>query len=581
MQRLTSVFGLLFCGFAAGADRPNVILIVTDDQGYGDMSCHGNPWLKTPSLDRLAAEGAQLEDYHVDPVCTPTRAALMTGRYSSRVGAWAVTEGRQLLSADEATMADLFAGVGYRTGMFGKWHLGDTWPYAPRFRGFQNVVRHLAGGIDEIGNPIGNDYFDDTYYRNGKPEKILGYCTDVFFAECERMISEPSEQPFFVYLPLNAMHGPHTVAEKYSVPFRAEGHSENRSKFFGQIINFDENLGRLLDLLESRKVADETIVIFMGDNGTAEGANGRFPDDGHNAGMRGKKGSVYEGGHRVACFVRWPARLQAGRKIHALTSCRDWLPTLIDWCNLDAVNLKRFDGQSLAPLLEGTVDDWPDRTMFVERQSDRPALEASVKGRGQYPHYAMLSEKWRMVDGEIYDIDNDPGQSTDLSAQHPNVVADMRSKYEEYFADVFADDVDYERFQIGVAEENPTRLTVRDWHPTDGNVIWKQEQLGDDLLEINGFWAVNVVRAGRYQVRLSRFPTDAPAPMGATNARIRIGDIDAAQSINSDDTSVLFDVELPAGNALLQSWLSDDRTSTRRGAYFADIQLMEKLDQPR
>ena len=350
----------------------------------------------------------------------------------------------------------------------------------------------------------------------------------------------------------------------------------NRSKFFGQIINFDENLGRLLDLLESRKIADETIVIFMGDNGTAEGANGRFPDDGHNEGMRGKKGSVYEGGHRVACFVRWPARLQAGRKIDSLTSCRDWFPTLIDWCDLKTVHPIRFDGQSLAPLLTGAEDDWPDRTMFVERQGDRPMLESSAKKRGQYPHYAVLSEKWRMVDGELYDIVNDPGQSKDVAAQHEDVVADMRSKYEDYFADVFADDAAYERFQIGAAEENPTFLTVRDWHPTEGNVIWKQEQLGDDSLVINGFWAVNVVRAGRYQIRLSRFPVDAPAPMGATLARIRIGDIDETQSIKLDDTSVLFDVEFPAGNAFLQSWLSDDQTNTRRGAYFADVQFMEK-----
>jgi uncharacterized sulfatase len=225
--------------------------------------------------------------------------------------------------------------------MFGKWHLGDTWPYAPRFRGFQNVVRHLAGGIDEIGNPIGNDYFDDTYYRNGVPEKINGYCTDVFFAECQRFIRRSSDKPFFVYLPLNAMHGPHTVAEQYSAPFKADGHGEVRAKFFGQIINFDENLGRLLDCLETNKLAENTIVIFMGDNGTAAGAGGRGAEAGFNAGMRGRKGSVYEGGHRVACIVRWPARLRARRQIEQLTSCRDWLPTLIDWCGLDAPQAMR------------------------------------------------------------------------------------------------------------------------------------------------------------------------------------------------------------------------------------------------
>ncbi|MCM2375227.1 sulfatase-like hydrolase/transferase, partial [Aporhodopirellula aestuarii] len=273
---------------ASNQTQPNVLIIVTDDQGYGDMSCHGNPWLKTPHLDRLHAESVRLQNYHVDPVCTPTRAALMTGRYSTRVGAWAVTEGRQLLRADEVTMADVFSASGYRTGMFGKWHLGDPWPYAPRFRGFQNVVRHLSGGIDEIGNPITNDYFDDTYYRDGTLDRIEGYCTDVFFEECQRFIAEKSDQRFFAYLPLNAMHSPHTVDERYSAPFTAQGHSDTRAKFFGQIINFDENLGRLLDSLDTQGIADNTIVIFMSDNGTAAGVDTGNPKDGFNAGMRGR-----------------------------------------------------------------------------------------------------------------------------------------------------------------------------------------------------------------------------------------------------------------------------------------------------
>ena len=226
--------------------KPNVIMILTDDQGYGDMSCHGNPWLKTPNLDRLHAESISLNDYHVDPYCTPTRAALMTGRYCTRVGAWSVTQGRQLLISDEVTMAEVFAASGYRTGMFGKWHLGDCWPYAPRYRGFHEVVRHLAGGANEISNPIGNDYFDDTYYRNGQPEKFEGYCTDVFMREAMQFIrncNSNDQQPFFVYLPLNAMHSPHIVAEEYSAPFAAQGHPEKRANFYGMIANFDENLG--------------------------------------------------------------------------------------------------------------------------------------------------------------------------------------------------------------------------------------------------------------------------------------------------------------------------------------------------
>ncbi len=553
---------------AHALDRPNVILIVTDDQGYGDMSCHGNPWLQTPNLDRLYAESVRLEDYHVDPVCTPTRASLMTGRYSSRVGAWTVTQGRQLLESGEVTMADVFSDSGYRTGMFGKWHLGDSWPYAPRFRAFQDVVRHLAGGIDEIGNPIGNDYFDDTYYRNGLPVKIDGYCTDVFFAECQRFITRSSDKPFFVYLPLNAMHSPHTVAEKYSAPFRADGHGEKRSKFFGQIINFDENLGRLLDCLEAQEVAEDTIVIFMGDNGTAAGAGDS--SDGFNAGMRGKKGSVYEGGHRVACFVRWPGRLKAGHEIEQLTSCRDWLPTLIEWCDLDAPKGVRFDGQSLLPLMTGNARSWPDRTLFVERQGDQPTLDKPDGPRARYPHYAVLTERWRLVDGELFNIVDDPGQKWNVALEHEDIVRDLRSRYEQHFADVFSDNAAYTRFQLGACEENPTLLTVRDWHPTEGNVIWRQGQLSDDTLAINGFWAVNVVRGGRYSIRLSRFPDDAPQAMRATKATLQIGEQELKRKLDGNEPSVTFELDLPQGYGLLQSWLRDEDGSVR-GAYFVQV----------
>ncbi len=551
--------------------RPNVILIVTDDQGYGDMSCHGNPFLNTPNLDRLAAASVRLEDYHVDPVCTPSRAALMTGRYATRIGAWDVVQGRQLLDADEVTMADLFSESGYRTAMFGKWHLGDTWPYAPRFRGFQTVVRHQAGGIDEIGNPSGNDYFDDTYDRNGVPEKIAGYCTDVFFRECEQFIAAPSDKPFFVYLPLNAMHSPHTVAAEYSNRFRAAGHSEQRSGFYGQIVNFDENLGRLLDTLEQLQVADDTIVIFMGDNGSAVGTSGTPSDSAFNAGMRGMKGSVFEGGHRVACFVRWPVRLQAGHTVDRLTSCRDWLPTLVQYCRLGSSGAPQFDGQSLQPLLEDQAQGWPERTMFVQRQPDQPALRPAARQHGGKAHYAVLTEKWRLVDGQLFEITGDPGQKHDIAAAHPGVVQDLRERYEQHFADVFAEGKPYARFQLGAAEANPVRLTVRDWHPTTGKVIWKQAHLGDDTLAINGFWAVDVTRSGRYLIRLSRFPDDALQPIGAVKAVLKIGQQELEKQLNESETSVTFEVNLPQGHGLLQSWLTD-RQGRSRGAYFVQVQ---------
>lgn len=569
------LFAVLAAGLVATTEaasphgRPNVILIVTDDQGYADMSCHGNPWLKTPNLDRLHAESVCLKDYHVDPLCTPTRAALMTGRYSLRVGAWAVTEGRQLLNRDEKTMADVFLASGYRTAMFGKWHLGDAIPYAPQYRGFLDVVCHKAGGVGEIGNPAGDGYFDATYFRNGKPEKFSGYCTEAWFNETLRVIRQGDPKPFFVYLPLNAMHGPHTVAEKYSARFTALGMSAERSKFFGQIENFDENLGRLLATLRESGREQNTIVIFMGDNGTATGSNGKGKDDdGFNAGMRGKKSSVYEGGHRVACLARWPSRWKGGRSVEQLTAHIDWLPTLIELCGLTAPVGVKFDGRSLAPLLDGKAEDWPERILFEERQADvlkrwHPGQKPNV-----LPQFAAMNGRWRLVNGELYELSVDPGQTTDLASKHPDITKRLLAAHEEWFTDVTSHRGNYTRFVIGAAEENPTVFTVRDWHPEVGRVIWEAEQLTDDNLVINGFWAIEAIRAGRYAIQMSRFPLVAEKPMGVSEARIRLGDMTQSRPLKPTDDSVTFEMMLSTGPTLLRTWLKDAATGRERGAYF-------------
>lgn len=556
-------------GLVAATARPNVIVILTDDQGYGDLGCHGNPWLKTPNLDRLRAEGVSLENYHVDPVCTPTRGALMTGRYSVRNGAWSVTQGRQLLNPNEKTMADVFAASGYRTAMIGKWHLGDPFPYAPQYRGFQEVLCNRAGGVDEIGNPWGNSYFNDTYLRNGRPEKFEDYCTNVWFDDALRVVragAAEGAQPFFIYLPTNAMHGPFRVADKYAARFLAQGHPEHRARFYGMIENFDENLGRLLDGLRATGQERNTILVFMGDNGTAAGAEKDGSEGGYNAGMRATKGSVYEGGHRVACFVRWPEHFEAGRKVPQLTAHLDWLPTLIDLCQLSAPSGVAFDGRTIAPLLKGEKATWPERMLFVDSQADR--LKPWQPGvRGQFPQFAALTEQWRLVNGELFDIRTDPGQQTDVAARHPEVVAQLLAAYGQHYADV-TQGSDYTRFFLGAPEENPTRFTARDWHPTEGNVIWQTKSLADDDLQINGYWAVQVVRSGRYEIRLSRYPEDHEKAIGAIEAKIKVGEVEMTKAITKDAGSVTFTMDLSAGPALLQTWFKDTQTGRTRGAYF-------------
>ncbi len=558
--------------------QPNVILIVTDDQGYGDMSVHGHPWLDTPNLDRLHNEGISLDDYHVDPYCTPTRAALMTGRYSVRVGAWAVTEGRQLLNHDETTMADVFAASGYRTGMFGKWHLGDAYPYAPRYRGFQDTVHHLAGGVDEIGNPVGNDYFDDIYYRNGVAEKFEGYCTDVFFDETLRFIDEGKasgfDKPFFIYLPLNAMHGPLTVDSSYSDPFLARGLHESLSKFLGMVQNFDENLGRLLDSLDEWGIDENTIIVFMGDNGTGGGYDPRT-GRGFNAGMRDKKGSTYEGGHRVACFIRWPGTLEGGGSVEELTAHLDWLPTFVEFCDLKTSENSSFDGKSIAALLKGEARSWGERALFVNRQADQLEMwHPGVDPKAKYPSRTVLTERWRLVNAELYDIVQDPGQQRDVANQYPEVVENLNLAYREHFESVTSHGGKYTSFFIGSPKENPTRFTTRDWHHTDGGVIWKMSLVEDDSVFVNGFWAMDAQQEGRYNIRLSRFPKDAEQPIGASKARIRLGEYAEEKDLQPTDAFVDFEMELPRGETLLQTWFTDAETQRERGAYYVWVEYL-------
>ena len=308
-------FVFLFFDGLLLASKPNVILIMTDDQGYGDLGCHGNPILKTPNLDQLHSESVRFTDFHVSPFCTPTRAALMTGNHPGVTGAYRTSAGRTMLHPSEKTIANHFVENGYKTGMTGKWHLGDNAPHRPQDRGFQDAVWHRCGGVGQASDHWGNDYFDDTYERvrpgsrEGTFEKFDGYCTDVWFREGMRFITENKNNPFFLYIATNAPHGPYRVDPKWAMPYKRK--DVNNANFFGMIANIDHNLGLLRDHLKDLNLDENTILIFMTDNGTSAGC--KFPGLdtqpilGFNAGMRGKKSSIYEGGHRVPFFLHWPA----------------------------------------------------------------------------------------------------------------------------------------------------------------------------------------------------------------------------------------------------------------------------------
>ena len=533
--------------------KPNVILVMTDDQGYGDLRCHGNTAIETPNLDRLYNQSVRLTNFHVSPTCSPTRAALMTGRYCNRTGVWHTIMGRSLLRKDELTMADVFAANGYRTAIFGKWHLGDNYPYRPQDRGFQEVLIHSAGGIGQGADYWGNDYFDDTYRRNGRAEKFRGYCTDVWFAEAIKFIEANRNRPFFCYLPTNAAHGPFRVPDSYSRLYKDRGLESPAAEFYGMITNIDDNMGRLMRRLDELGLSDNTILIFMTDNGSTMGRrHGLF-----NAGMRDNKGSEYDGGHRVPCFIRWPAgRIKAPRDIGRITAHIDLLPTLIDLCGLGAFDSVRFDGRSLVPLLTGDARNWPDRIIITDSQR----VDHPVKWRKS----AVMTDRWRLVNArQLYDIQSDPGQQVDIAAKHPELVEKLRRAYEKWWQDVSERFDEYCHIVIGSDKADPVLLTSHDIH---GQVVWNHEQVRKGK-RADGFWAVEIARDGEYELALRRWPVELDRPitaaendrgtgakLHATHARLKVGCIDITRPVDKDASQVKFRVRLQAGKTRLQGW---------------------------
>lgn len=490
---------------------PNVVIVITDDQGYGDLSCTGNSWLDTPNIDRFSSDSVRLTDFHVSPLCAPTSGAPLTGRNPLRNGVWATTWGRSLLSKAEVTLADAFQANGYRTGMFGKWHLGDNYPYRPQDRGFETVVAHKGGRVGQTPDFWGNSYFDDTYFHNGEAVDHTGYCTDVWFAEATGFIEEHHQEPFFCYLATNAPHAPYLVEDRYADPFRGNS-AVPEPEFAGMIVNIDENFGRLSDTLRRLELEENTILIFMTDNGTSGGctvdATGHVVT-GYNAFMRGKKGSYYEGGHRVPFFLRWPAAsLEGGKDVTELLAHVDVFPTLAELCDLDLEDSSRFDGVSFAELLhrQNAAESptvFAERPVFVQyRQHTEPPLKLEN---------AVLQDRWRLVAGEeLYDITEDPSQTRDLAASVPEHVRTMRGFHERWWSEVSPGLSEYQRITVGSDHENPCRLDAFDLM---GDSAWNQTHIRE-ALRVCGRWNLLVDQDGDYELTLRRWPEEAGVQSG-------------------------------------------------------------------
>lgn len=554
-------------------EKPNVIIVMTDDQGYGDLSCHGNPILKTPNLDKLYRESVRLTNFHVSPFCTPTRAALMTGRYPGRTGAYRTSSGRTMLHTDERTIANIFSENGYSTGMVGKWHLGDNAPHRPQDRGFQDVTWHRCGGVGQASDYWGNDYFDDIYERNGKFERFEGYCTDVWFNEALDFIEKNKENPFFLYLATNAPHGPYLVGEEWSAPYQDKVDWKFGPEFYGMIANFDHNMGLLRSKLESLDLTKNTILVFLTDNGTAKGARFEGLDSealsGFNAEMRGKKSSIYEGGHRVPFFIHWPeGGWGGGRDIGSLAAHIDVLPTLADLCGVPIPKSHESDGFSFKSLLENSDQAAKRKHLIVQFQGGAYFKSQPKK----WEHSCVLKENWRLINGkELYDIETDPSQRLDLSATHPKKVEELKALYPPFWESV-SPRMTPVSIDLGNPAENPTSLCSQDWYMPTGNPPWNPRSIMK-LPAVTGPWMVDVKQSGRYRFTLRQLPPQANEALKAKRAKISIAGREVDSKVAENSKSVVFELDLPAGKTKLSTYLFMDNGKVG-GAYYTEVNAL-------
>ncbi|MFK7849882.1 MAG: arylsulfatase [Akkermansiaceae bacterium] len=463
--------------------KPNIILMMTDDQGFAQQACHGHPWIKTPNLDKLHGQSTRFTTFMVAPTCSPTRAAIMSGRHPEKNGITHTILERDRMALGTVTLPQVLKKAGYTSGIFGKWHLGDEAAYQPEKRGFDEVFVHGAGGIGQAfkcsnADAPGNKYFDPAIRHNGKFVKTKGYCTDIFFKQALGWIKEKSEtkQPFFAYISTNAPHGPFIAPPKNTKRFTDLGFHKTPAGYYGMIENIDENMGLLMAKLDEWGISENTVLVFMSDNGTtANGAGikkGEMLAEGYkiyNGGMKGYKGSTDEGGSKVPFFIRWPGKFKAGAEVDTLAAHIDILPTFAALAGAE-IPAQQVEGRSLLPLMNDQRDvDWADRYIFNHICRWPTGADPD---EFKDVNYSVRNQRFRLVAPQksrrsnnakpaLFDMERDPSQKTDVIDQYPEIAAGMVAAFQKYWK---------EARPLMVNEEAPMS-PVRPYH------VWYKEQL--------------------------------------------------------------------------------------------------------
>ncbi len=605
MKRLLLLYITLlhiFASIALQGSQPNVIVVMTDDQGYGDFGFNGNPIALTPHLDKLAGESIRLTDFHVAPMCTPTRGQLLTGLDAFRNAAINVSSGRTLLKAGVKTMADVFKETGYHTGIFGKWHLGDNYPFRPEDRGFNETLWFPSSHINSVPDYWDNDYFEDTYTHNGERKKFKGYCTDIFFDEAIKWMTKSAQKntPFFSYIALNSAHWPLFVPDHYREPIRkqmkkhpelvshlSEVRKEGLTSFLAMGANIDDNVGKLDSFLANSGLAENTIVVFLTDNGST------FGPEYFNAGMQGKKTTLWEGGHRVPCLIRWPdGNLGESREVSELSHVQDLLPTLADLAGVSNIP-ENLDGQSLTPIFRkerATLDD----RMLVINYSRMPTFKVTyTDGNPAIPQRngaGVLWRNWRLLEGnQLYDVRTDLHQDHNVAEEFPGIVAKMNKHLDAWWDPVKNDVMEPERVIIGSESENPSRLTACEWLDV---FVDQQRQIRRGDLK-NGVWHLTVAKSGSYSFKLRRWPqesglklTDAlqetvvtdgvyvpgkSLPIAGASLAIK-GQPQQTATAKSGATQIQFNATLSAGPTEIKATFTDSKEKPIVGAYYLEVE---------
>lgn len=521
---------------------PNILLIICDDLGYGDLGCYGNPIVQTPRIDQLARHGARLTRCYSGPLCTPARAALMTGRAAYRTRAIDTYLGRSMIDPSEVTLAQVLKQAGYVTGLFGKWHLGDCYPMRPMEMGFDQALYHTGGGLEQPANLGRCSYFDPDLIRNGVRTPSSGYCTDIFTDAAIEFIHHQSSKPFFCYVAYNAPHDPLQIGEEWVAPYRGKGLSEETARLYGMVANIDHNVGRLLEALDRRGIAQNTVVLFTSDHGPC--GQPRF-----NAGLRGKKCSMFEGGLRVPAVLRYPGHVPAGRSLDVLTGVFDWMPTFAPVCGARLPADRKIDGMNLWPWLTGQRTDALERELIFQwHRGDVPEARRNA---------AVITHQYKLVWPQkesplLFDLLADEAEQHDLGAADHPVGRQLIEAYDRWFADVSAergpDNYQPPRIVLGSPQEPQTALTWQDWrlYQPRPDEWWKPE--------MPGYWLVRVDRPGHYRVCADLPPLTQP-----TTLHVRCGNLHLTRPALPKDASLGFDrVMLEAGEARFEVFLGDE-----------------------